>query len=197
MKKTYIKNFYLRDKKALISISKCGHVGKEHLNNFIKDSRIKNYVRDNLVTKEVFTKPNGATMEGYKLTKQGRDFIEKQYGFKDHQHAQSVTHDLGIANKYFSLTEGERETWRTETELRRDFEEQLNNLRCEGQWERYEELREQLDNGGISMPDCVYTTEQGVEVAFEVVTNSYGRAELEAKERYVQITKLDYKTERR
>lgn len=196
MKKTYIKNFYYRDKKALMSISKCGHVSKEHLNNFIKDSRIKNYIRDGYITKEVFNKPNGNSMEGYKLTKQGRDFIEKQYGFKDHQHAQSLSHDLGIANKYFSLSEGERETWRTETELRREFEEQLNNLRYKD-YERYEILREQLNDREISMPDCVYTTEQGVEVAYEVVTNSYGRAELEAKERYIQITKMEYQSERR
>ena len=34
----------------------------------------------------------------------------------------------------------------------------------------------------MSMPDAVYTRSDGVSVAFEVVTNNYGQAELEAKE---------------
>ena len=32
------------------------------------------------------------------------------------------------------------------------------------------------------MPDASYTNENGVEIAFEVVTNNYGEAEIEAKE---------------
>lgn len=196
MSKKYIKNFFYRDQKALMSVSRCGHVTHSQLKNFVADSRIKNYVRDGYMTKEVFTKPNGTTMEGYKLTRQGREFVEKNYGFKDHQHSQSINHDLGISNKYFSLTEEQRETWRTETELRNEFEKQLNNL-YKIDYDRYTEIREQLDNREISMPDCSYITEQGVEVAFEVITNSYGILELQAKERYIEITKMAYETERR
>lgn len=196
MTKKYIKNFFYRDQKALMSVSRCGHVTHQQLKNFVADSRIKNYIRDGYMTREVFTKPNGITMEGYKLTRQGREFVEKNYGFRDHQHAQSLNHDLGIANKYFSLTEEQRETWRTETELRNLFEEQLNNL-YKTDYDSYQEIREQLDTRQISMPDCSYVTEQGIEVAYEVITNSYGITELQAKERYIEITKMQYETERR
>lgn len=196
MSKKYIKNFFYRDQKAFMSVDRCGHVTHEQLRNFVADSRIKNYIRDGYMTREVFTKPNGTTMQGYKLTRQGREFVEKNYGFKDHQHAQSINHDLGIANKYFSLNEEQRETWRTETELRNLFEEQLNNL-YKTDYDRYTEIREQLENREISMPDCSYVTEQGIEVAYEVITNSYGIAEIEAKERYIEITKMAYETERR
>lgn len=196
MTKKYIKNFFYRDQKALISVSRCGHVTHKQLKNFVADSRIKNYIRDGYMTREVFTKPNGITMEGYKLTRQGREFVEKNYGFKDHQHAQSINHDLGISNKYFSLNEEQRETWKTETELRNEFEEQLNNL-YKTDYDRYTEIREQLDNRQISMPDCSYQSEQGIEIAFEVITNSYGITEIQAKERYIEITKMQYETERR
>lgn len=196
MTKKYIKNFFYRDQKALMSVSRCGHVTHQQLKNFVADSRIKNYIRDGYMTREVFTKPNGITMEGYKLTRQGREFVEKNYGFRDHQHAQSLNHDLGIANKYFSLTEEQRETWRTETELRNLFEEQLNNL-YKTDYDCYTEIREQLENREISMPDCSYINEQGVEICFEVITNSYGIPELQAKERYIEITKMAYETERR
>ena len=32
------------------------------------------------------------------------------------------------------------------------------------------------------MPDASYTSEGGIEIAYEVVTNNYGEAEIEAKE---------------
>lgn len=196
MAKTYIKNFFYRDQKAFMSVDRCGHVTHEQLKNFVKDSRIKNYVRDGYMTREVFTKPNGTVMEGYKLTRRGREFVEKNYGFRDHQHSQSLNHDLGIANKYFSLNEEQRETWRTETQLRNDFEDILNEL-YKTDYSRYEELREQLENREISIPDCSYQSEQGIEIAFEVITNNYGVEEIQAKERYVEITKMNYETERR
>lgn len=196
MAKKYIKNFYYRDQKALLAVSKCGYVSHTNLKNFVADSRIKNYCRDGYIIKETVTKPNGEVLEGYKLTKQGREFVAKEYGFKDHYHAQSLNHDLGVANKYFSLTEQERETWKTETELRNEFEEKLNQLYHEN-YERYNEIREQLEQGQISMPDCSYTSEKGVEIAYEIITNNYGQQEIEAKEKFVEIMKLEYEAERR
>lgn len=106
MSKKYIKNFFYRDEKALMSISRCGHVSHNNLKEYIAEKRITNYIRDGLVTKEVFSKNNGEQLVGYKLTAQGRKFVEREYGFKEHQIAQSLNHDLGIANIYFSLSQG-------------------------------------------------------------------------------------------
>ena len=192
---TYIKNFYPRDQKALIAISRCGHCSKEQLNLFIKDKRISSYEKDKLITKEVFTNFNGETFIGYKLTSCGRKFVEKKYGFKGHQKAQSIAHDLRIANKYFSLTEKERDTWTTESELRERYKDILEQIRQEDPG-RYDELKQLEEEHKISAVDCSYITRQNVEIAFEVVTKNYGRQELEAKERFVEILKIEYENER-
>ncbi|WP_283706326.1 hypothetical protein [Clostridium perfringens] len=192
MSKKYIKNFMMRDKNALLSISKCGHVSHNELKKFIADSRIKNYVRDGLVEKEVFNKSNGEQLIGYKLTGEGRKFVEKNYGFDKHQIAQSLTHDLGISNKYFSLTEQEQSTWQTETQLRYQLQEEVDRLR-NFEVDRWRELTEMMERREISVADCSYV-QGGVTIAYEVVTNSYGRAELQAKEEYGNFmnTSIEY-----
>lgn len=196
MSKTYIKNFYNRDRLALTSLSKCGHCSRSNLNTYIADKRIKNYVRDNLITKEVFNKNNGEQIVAYKLTTQGREFLEKEWNVKNHYIAQSVVHDLGIANKYFSLTDSEKESWKTETEIRQEFREKLEELR-ESNISRYREINTLLEHKQISVPDCSYSTEKGVEVYFEVMTNSYGEQEIESKERFVEFMNIkSYEIER-
>lgn len=195
MSKEYIKNFYNRDRLALTSISKCGYCSKQQLNTFIADKRITNYIRDGLVTKEVLNKNNGQQISGYKLTNQGRKLIEKEWGVKNHYIAQSVNHDLGISNKYFSLSDLERETWKTETEIRNEFEERLDELR-NSDFERYNNINKMVEEKLISVPDCAYI-ENNIEVYLEIITNSYGQAEIEAKERFIEIMGIKtYETER-
>lgn len=189
MAKAKIKNFYNRDRLALTSISKCGHVRELELKNFIADKRIHNYVKDNLVTKEVFNKNNGEQLVAYKLTKQGKQLLEREWGVKKHYNAQSITHDLGISNKYFLLTEAQRETWKTETELREEFEEKLQEIKI-SDYERYEEINKTLEEKLISTPDGGYISETGIEIYFEVITNSYGQTEIEAKEKFVEIMNI-------
>ena len=157
----------------------------KELNNFVADSRIKNYCRDGLVEKEVFNKTNGEQLIGYKLTKEGKSFVEKNYGFTGHQHSQSLPHDLGISDKYFSLTEAERETWRTETELRTQLDQELERMQYKD-YDRWNELTEKLKEREISVTDCSYTT-GGITIVYEVVTNSYGRAEIQAKEEFATV----------
>lgn len=55
-------------------------------------------------------------------------------------------------------------------------------MKAQGDFLRANELEDMLRNHEISMPDAAYTTEGGDEVAFEVITNNYGEAEIQAKE---------------
>lgn len=195
MSKEYIKNFYNRDRLALTSMSKCGYCSKQQLNTFIAEKRITNYIRDGLVNKEVLNKNNGQQINGYKLTSQGRKLIEKEWGVKNHYIFQSVNHDLGISNKYFSLSDSERETWKTETEIRKEFEEKLEELR-NSDFERYNDINKMMEEKSISVPDCAYI-ENNIEVYLEIITNSYGQAEIEAKERFIEFMDIKtYETER-
>ena len=95
--------------------------------------------------------------------------------------AQNPAHDLVLADRYFSLSESERETWQTESQSREIINAHIRHLREQGNEEHARELWDKLQDGRLSMPDAVYTRADGVSVAFEVVTNNYGQAELEAK----------------
>lgn len=96
--------------------------------------------------------------------------------------AQNPSHDLTIADRYFSLSQLERETWQTETQCRDLIVEHVRQLREQGDDERAQELWDKLKEGAISMPDAIYTADSGVTVAYEVTTSNYGDAEIEAKE---------------
>lgn len=197
MSKKYIKSFFYRDEKALLAVSRCGHISHNNLKEYIAEKRISNYQRDGLVTKEVFSKNNGEQLVGYKLTAEGRKFVEREYGFKEHQIAQSLSHDLGIAKIYFSLTQEERDSWKTETQIRNEFEERIEEIRI-NDYDRYEEINKLIEEKQISVVDCSYVDkETGIENYVEVITNSYGQAEIEAKERFVEIMNIkSYITER-
>ena len=177
-----------RDKNALTAMSKCGYCTKDHLKNYVTDRRIGSYLKTGLITKETIVSNQNVKTTGYKLTSDGKKLLEKQYGITNHYKAQSVYHDTKLADRYFSLTEKERESWRTETELRQELYNKLEEMR-EQDANRYYEKLEELREGQISIPDCAYTTEQGVEVIYEVVTTNYGAEELEAKSQAVEILK--------
>lgn len=194
--KPYITQFFNRDRLAFTALSKVGHVTREHLKMCgLADSRIKNYIKDGLIEKVAYKTGNEAG-ECYKLTRAGRELAERQWAIRGHYHAQSPLHDLSLANKYFSLPDHLRDTWMTETQVRDMFQEKLSQLREQGEEQLSKMYEDMLNKSLISMPDAVYTNEQGVQVAYEVVTNSYGQAELQAKEAFVAIMKTDYETTR-
>lgn len=89
---------------------------------------------------------------------------------------------MPLTTRYLSLTEHERATWKTETQCRDILLGHIRQLRNQGEEERAGELWEKMREGHISMPDALYTASGGVSMAFEVVTDSYGQAEVEAKE---------------
>lgn len=195
-KKVYITQFFKRDKDAFTSMSKVGHITQQQMKSCnVTESRIKNYIRDGLVERVAY-KTNKTTDYAYKLTRQGRELAERNWGVNNHYHAQSINHDLSIANKYFSLSEEQRQTWKTETELRDKFEEKLQDLKDQGEEETARLYGEMLEKGLISMPDASYVSEDGIEVSYEVITSSYGRQELQAKETYVEIMKCKYEAVR-
>lgn len=197
--KPYITQFFNRDKLAFSSLSKCGHVTPDQLKQCgLADARIKNYIRDGLiekVTHKESVRNGGAVRESYKLTKQGRELARSQWALNSHYHAQSPKHDLAIAEKYFSLSEAQRESFITEEGAKELFLEKLEDIRTHDKdlAKKYEEM---LNSGYISTPDAIYINEDGTQVAFEVITNNYGKKELQSKEAFVSIMKTQYETTR-
>ena len=189
MSKHHITNIYPRDVNALSALGRCGYVTHEQLNTFLRDKRIDGYCKDGLLERTVYSRPGSREQDQtvYRLSRTGREFCRKELSMSRLYSAQNPSHDLSLAERYFALTPSERDTWRTETQSREDIENRIDQLREQGENDRAEQLADQLRTGEISMPDAVYTTSDGVTVAFEVVTNNYGLEEIEAKEEAAEV----------
>lgn len=198
-KKQYITQFFLRDKLAFTALWKTGIVRaealKEHCN--VADGRIKNYVRDGYAEKILY-KDRKEFKEAYTLTRKGREHAERQWQLRDHYHAQTKSpyHDLALSDKYFSLPEQVRDTWRTESQVRNQFLEKLEQLREQGNEQLADMYYDMFKSHDFSMPDAVYTNEQGVEVAYELVTDNYTSQQLLAKEATCEIMEYSYEANR-
>lgn len=184
MAKKHISKIYPRDRSALNTLAKCGHVSHEQLREFLRDKRISGYCKDGLIEKSVYSQPGGKEQDKtvYHLTDRGRNFCRRELSISHIYSAQNPAHDLPLATRYLSLTEHERATWKTESQCREELLGHIRQLREQGEAERARELWEKMREGRISMPDALYTASGGVSMAFEVVTDSYGQAEIEAKE---------------
>lgn len=181
--KKRITTIYPRDKHALSALARCGYVSREQLGEFLREKRVQSYCKDGLVEKSIFSRPGAKAqdIEVYRLTKAGRELCRRELSLSTYC-AQNPAHDLALADRYFSLSQTERETWRTEGQSREDVYSEIRQLREQGEEERAGELWAKLQEGQLSMPDAVYTREDGVSVAFEVTTGNYGNEEITAKE---------------
>ena len=65
-KKVWITQFYERDRKCLCSIARTGLIEKEDFEKYgVKDGRVKNYIRDNLI-EERYCNKSHITVEEYR-----------------------------------------------------------------------------------------------------------------------------------
>ena len=184
MAKKHITKLYPRDVKAFSALGRCGYVSEDNLREFLRDKRIRSYQKDGLIEKHFYSRPGSKENDRvcYKLTGKGRSLCRNQLSMPHLYSARSPGHDLALAERYFSLSPEGRESWRTEGELRDSFREHIRQLEDRGEQERAQELLDKLWEGAVSMPDASYASEGGVEIAYEVITNNYGEAEIEAKE---------------
>lgn len=183
MAKKRITTIYPRDKGALSALARCGYVSREQLGVFLREKRVQSYCKDGLIEKSIYSRPGtkAQDVEVYRLTKAGRELCRRELSLSTYC-AQNPAHDLALADRYFSLTQTERESWRTENQSREDVHAGIRQLREQGEEERAGELWAKLQEGRLSMPDAVYTRSDGVSVAYEVTTSNYGQEEITAKE---------------
>lgn len=188
----YIKSFNAKDKNAFTAFSKCGHLNHNHLKSLgVSETKIKNYSRDGLIKKVAYD-IKGQVNNGicYKLTDEGRKVAERKFDLQ--KFAQNTNgherHNLDVANKYMSLTQEERATVLNEREVRDLVQDRI--LEIENKQER-DQASELLDQGAMSMPDIVYTTEEGVTMAYETTTNNYGEEDIVAKQETCTFIKAE------
>ena len=184
MAKKHITTIYPRDVQALSALGRCGYVTHDQLGEFLREKRINGYCKDGLVERSVYSRPGPKESDRtvYRLTAAGRNLCHKSLSMTRLYSAQNPAHDLVLANRYFSLSPTERDTWQTESQSRDTVCAHIRQLRDRGEEEQAQMLWDKLQDGRLSMPDSVYTSSEGVTVAFEVITNNYGQEELAAKE---------------
>lgn len=181
--KKRITTIYPRDKNALSALARCGYVSRAQLGEFLREKRVQSYLKDGLIEKSVYSKPGSKThdKEVYRLSKAGRELCRRELSLSIYN-AQNPAHDLALADRYFALSQTERETWRTESQSRDDVCARIHQLREQGEEEQAGELWGKLQEQQLSMPDAIYTRDDGITVGFEVITGNYGDAEIAAKE---------------
>lgn len=186
----HIKRMMSHDIAAFEAMAKCGHISKAHFQQVgVGESRIGKYMKEGLVERVNWKNRNNSGV-CYKLTDAGKDFYYERTGFGGFYSPQSGAHDLAIADKYFSLSNDERKSFLTEKQARKVFRTHLNDLRAQDRSQEADHLAGLLKSGQISMPDALYRSGDRL-VAFEVITSSYGRAEIAAKEAFVDAVGAD------
>ncbi len=182
--KQHITTLYPRDIRALSALARCGYVTADQLReNGLRDKRINSYCKDGLVERITHSRSGDreADRECFRLSKAGRDLCREELSCRLYN-AQNPAHDLCLSDRYHAISPEERATWKTESECRDIFTEHIQQLRDQGEEERAQELWDMYQDGRLSMPDAIYTRSDGVTVAYEVITNHYGEAEISAKE---------------
>lgn len=169
----------------------CGLLSYKHLkeNLTMADRRILNFQRDGYIEKAHLLNSKTKEMEPvFRLTEKGRNLVESQLNLQHCYLSASGRHDIAIAEKYFSLSEVEQVSWKTEGELR-----EIIHSRAEASG-RIQSIRLQdaYQNKKISTTDAAYRSKDGRLVAVEVVTRNYSNAEIQAKETFAQILDMDF-----
>lgn len=194
-KKVWITQFYERDRKCLCSIARTGLIEKEDFARYnVKDGRVKNYVRDNLIEERYCNK---AEKSFYVLTDKGKDFVESNYNVDKCYNFKSYEHDSDVKRMYNQLSDSEQERVRTEIEVRRDVVNAIEELKQsvdEEESARGYELEEMLRNNELSCPDFSYVTDEdyekhgdkcsilsGTVTMCETITENYKQSTIEAK----------------
>lgn len=185
-KSHYVQSINHKDIDFLNSLRCSGICTKAQATQFISANRLKNYLLDRTLEKCSFITKDGQRQEVYRISKQGEKFIERQIPQIPNRYYSSTgqEHDLKLMDKILTLSREERQTMRCESEIRDEFKERLQTYLEQGDTERYNQLYEAMFiTHSISMPDLGY----GVEEYYEVITSSYGEAEIAAKAEAVEI----------
>lgn len=188
------------DRNCIKAMNVCSAMKREHLNEFISDNRIQKMTWDKVFDRREdpktgeFIWTRGENFDSFisKHNIEGCEFKGKASTNQDG----SKHHDLGLANHYcFNMTQAERDTARTEAQQRHDLTEYANYL-CrsdrEEERDRGESILKDLKQNNISMCDMAYTRSDGVEIGFEVTTDNYTKAMVDAKSSYCEYAGLTF-----
>lgn len=194
-KSHYIQTINHKDIDFLNALRCSGVCTKSQATMFISANRLKNFVLDRTLEKCSHILSNGKRQEVYHITAEGKAWIREHIdSLADRKFYSStgVQHDIQLMDKILSLSREERLTMRCEAEIRDEFKERLQKLLSNRDYDRYDRLYNAIQDRSISMPDLAY----GVDEYYEVITSSYGEAEIQAKVEAVSVIGGTLETQR-
>lgn len=197
--KGHIKHWYPKDGRFFRVLSIAGNIRQEDAERIdISANRLKNMEKDRLIEKVTYPSrynKNPKSNVSYALTKKGKDFIRKKYGISRCQSSHAADHNCKVAEVICSLDKREIDTVQAEWQTRNQMEEALEQMRQEGDYDRYDHYMDLWKAGLVSAVDVAYTSvKTGGMVCCEVVTGSYKDSDIQAKEYCGEIlqTEIQY-----
>ena len=131
----------------------------------------------------------------YQLTELGKEEAQRcgidradQYRCQGKEKTMNYEHDRKLASVYCSLSQQERDTWRTEQQCKKDLEQAREHIR-EHDRDRWEN---EVKDTKMSACDGSYTNSQGEICHVEVVTKNYTEEMKESKEAGVSVLGGNY-----
>lgn len=192
----HIKHWYPKDKTFFKVLSIAGNIRLEDAKKIdISLNRLKNMEKDKLI--ERVTYPSRyikqiKSNECYVLTKKGKEFIEQKYYISRCQNSYAAEHNCKVAELICNLDKKEIETVQSEWQTRDQMAEAIDQMRQEGEYDRYDYYMELWKNGQIGAVDIVYTSKTTQQlVGVEVVTSNYKGADIQSKELCSEILDIE------
>ena len=172
-----------RDVQALNGLRLCGFARKEDLLNIITNNRISKMEKQGLIESKINIKNEIV----YTYTDAGKNFIKnlealQGQAFYSRQTA-TTEHDTKLFSEYCKLTPTERMSCLSETQTRDIFAESIRQDQAEAEIDKM-----------YSVPDLVYTTDEGIMTAIEITTENYNEERVEMKINYCQATNIELRT---
>lgn len=181
-----LSHIYPKDIQALSVLGHSGSISHESLHALgISENRIKCYQKSLIKKIEYPEKYGQGARECFVLTKTGQDFIKNECHIdKAVSNGESYNHNENVSRWIANnLTKQEIGTLLNERQIRDILEDHLAQYREQGDYERYNELYEKLEQGQLSCPDIAYiSSTTGQMVCIEITTSSYKDSDIEAKE---------------
>lgn len=172
-----IKKITSSDTKAFTALSKVGYLKQDYFKQLhISDKRLNQYQKEGLIdNKTYYNQREGKVETSYYLTTKGQKYVSQNLDIKIFYRSNSPAHDSKLADKYFSLTQEERESWLSEADLRLTYPD--------------------LTNGqGYSPTDAAYTTSDGTVTCIEVITQNYSEELIQLKIEFTTQINAQYES---
>ncbi len=180
-----LKHIYPKDRRVLGVLARAGASDIDSFKRMdITNNRIKSYVDAGLIHSVFVPDKHGTSGNTYyELTSKGQAFCQNECGiqrFISNGHA--ISHNAKVAETISKLSKQEIDSCLSEREIREEYlSDRLMELYQQDR-DEYQELLDAIQNNTLSMPDIIYKNEStGLMEAIEVVTDAYGKEEIQAK----------------